>query len=1033
MNKKLLSLACAGAFTLSAFALSEPGITEVWVTPSSADLVGKWDMGNPPAGFNWSDPSAIAKTSNPRFAAAANGKVYTVNQKTMAIAEVQQDGTLKDIHVLANIDPNFYGTAIAVDEAGNFLVGEDFLMVPESATKWTVCTKAGQCKQFDLGTPDWTIGRTDCVSRVLGDLTKEAIFFIAPSSQAASKVRVVKVTGDGSINSVKMETLAGVDVVAGGNNGQNTVVPGFNTYAEYVAAGKDNYDFYYLAPPSGYTAYVNGETSNDFAPDLAYSIKTGLNGFDTFTLGGKRYYVRSFAEKNASGSYPSEFQIAVLDENGDRITSWKADNGYVAYGGYMSIMSEVIDETSANIYVYISGNSAGAAACLLFEPANCGAPVMPERPVGTTPETAYRVTTPSELSAISTLAVESDLYVVLENDLDFNGETFKPISVKARVHFDGQNHVIKNIYTYDAQWSNWGLFTVLTGGEVKNLGLVNSYHFTSSGCAGCIAGEVSGDVTIDNCYSTGTVYAGAGGGLIGTVTGKATITNSYSLVNISVNNAAFYIGGLVGRVGSYNKATAGSVTVKNSYAGGLLSNGVGYVGGLVAANNENAEIVLEDVFTMSPSITGAADMASAICAGLSENVTVSGDNVLTGLMLNGVAQEGKTAEELLAIAAGWGTFNDKFDNGNIVLAWEEANGNPYKIGTKENPHKISTPEDLAGIRGNYRVGDNYFSIENDIDMEGVAYTPPLGNSNFAGMHTFIEGNNHIIKNLSIESGDYPSLIGVFMGEIRNLGLENVEIVSAYSSASPFGCYVGHVSYDGTSVLENCFATGSVTSLKGYAGGLGGYNNGKTIIKNCYAVVDVVGTSYAGGIYAWLPAGETTIENVYVAGNVEATAYNSDTDEMIGYAAGAINLVGNPEAENHAVATLNNVAILVTDVYGGKVGAINGGEIEPAMTNVSYTSDMLVNEESVEGGVDEEDLINTIKGWDEFSATAEKLGYPMLKWEAGEPSGISDIVVDEAAANGPAVYYNLQGVRVVNPENGIYIVRRGDKVSKELVR
>lgn len=43
------------------------------------------------------------------------------------------------------------------------------------------------------------------------------------------------------------------------------------------------------------------------------------------------------------------------------------------------------------------------------------------------------------------------------------------------------------------------------------------------------------------------------------------------------------------------------------------------------------------------------------------------------------------------------------------------------------------------------------------------------------------------------------------------------------------------------------------------------------------------------------------------------------------------------------------------------------------------------------------------------------------------SGISDIVVEDADA--PAVYYNLQGIQVANPENGIYIVRRGSKVSK----
>ncbi|MDE6197590.1 MAG: Ig-like domain-containing protein [Muribaculaceae bacterium] len=46
------------------------------------------------------------------------------------------------------------------------------------------------------------------------------------------------------------------------------------------------------------------------------------------------------------------------------------------------------------------------------------------------------------------------------------------------------------------------------------------------------------------------------------------------------------------------------------------------------------------------------------------------------------------------------------------------------------------------------------------------------------------------------------------------------------------------------------------------------------------------------------------------------------------------------------------------------------------------------------------------------------------------AGISETV---AADNAPVEYYNLQGVRVANPENGLYIRRQGNKVSKVLVK
>lgn len=46
------------------------------------------------------------------------------------------------------------------------------------------------------------------------------------------------------------------------------------------------------------------------------------------------------------------------------------------------------------------------------------------------------------------------------------------------------------------------------------------------------------------------------------------------------------------------------------------------------------------------------------------------------------------------------------------------------------------------------------------------------------------------------------------------------------------------------------------------------------------------------------------------------------------------------------------------------------------------------------------------------------------------AGIDSVVVEE---NAPAVYYNLQGVKVANPENGVYIMRQGDKATKVLVK
>ncbi len=44
------------------------------------------------------------------------------------------------------------------------------------------------------------------------------------------------------------------------------------------------------------------------------------------------------------------------------------------------------------------------------------------------------------------------------------------------------------------------------------------------------------------------------------------------------------------------------------------------------------------------------------------------------------------------------------------------------------------------------------------------------------------------------------------------------------------------------------------------------------------------------------------------------------------------------------------------------------------------------------------------------------------------SGIDDVVTEDEA-DAPVEYYNLQGMRVENPANGIYIRRQGSKATK----
>jgi hypothetical protein len=78
-------------------------------------------------------------------------------------------------------------------------------------------------------------------------------------------------------------------------------------------------------------------------------------------------------------------------------------------------------------------------------------------------------------------------------------------------------------------------------------------------------------------------------------------------------------------------------------------------------------------------------------------------------------------------------------------------------------------------------------------------------------------------------------------------------------------------------------------------------------------------------------------------------------------------------------------------------------------------------DSVEAGTYDVEAVIAI-----YSGNAQ--AYP-ISYTKSETTSVSDINVE----NGAVEYFNLQGVRVANPTNGIFVRRQGNKVSKVVIR
>lgn len=61
--------------------------------------------------------------------------------------------------------------------------------------------------------------------------------------------------------------------------------------------------------------------------------------------------------------------------------------------------------------------------------------------------------------------------------------------------------------------------------------------------------------------------------------------------------------------------------------------------------------------------------------------------------------------------------------------------------------------------------------------------------------------------------------------------------------------------------------------------------------------------------------------------------------------------------------------------------------------------------------------------------ANKDGKDIGAYEFEGKAGVESVVSDVEDPNAPVEYYNLQGMRVNNPENGIFIRRQGNKATK----
>lgn len=322
-------------------------------------------------------------------------------------------------------------------------------------------------------------------------------------------------------------------------------------------------------------------------------------------------------------------------------------------------------------------------------------------------------------------------------------------------------------------------------------------------------------------------------------------------------------------------------------------------------------------------------------------------------------------------------------------------------------YAITTPADLMAVK--YNMAGN-FTLENDIDMTGVDFTPIgiEGNTSVAKFTGSFDGKGHIIKGLKYDNADKGE-VGLFSqtenATITNLGIEGAHFVGNAN----VGGIVGRM-YGG--ITANCATLNSYIEGRDHVASIAGeinntqegetYNGGT--VSNCFADAVVKSREFqAGGIVGTITCG--TVENNLFTGTVDdrgcatgmvALVDRNDAPSIIrNNVVAASHLYGDVQrivnTAGRDKAQLENNYVLNTTYCGAN--AKNAGVMENATDANSANGanaelDQLRSQSFYEGlGFDFDDAWKFLDG-------AEGKTYPVLKWmQPTLPTTIFDIPVD----------------------------------------
>ena len=606
------------------------------------------------------------------------------------------------------------------------------------------------------------------------------------------------------------------------------------------------------------------------------------------------------------------------------------------------------------------------------------------------------------ISQLQTLGADASTragYYVLANDIDASatstwnsGAGFAPIGTPGfddqqfSGKLDGLGHTVKSLYINRPSQNFVGLFGVVNGGTLQNIGLLNP-QITGGDYVAALAGIVQTgfvqSALVNNTFVQGGSINGGWrvAGLLGqlySIGATASLSQSYA-EGTAVNGSGEIAGGLVADL---TAANAGTASISTSYSTGVVTSG-NSSGGLVGFNSNNSGGTAQ----ISNSYSTSNIVSSGIQGGLVGQIYAGGGNLTVDSSYASGQVTGSAAGGLVGMqtqGGGSSTISNSYWDSDTTGQGSAVGIN--NSGTLTNVNAVSgnggaNPSAFDQTNyGNLNFSSNWFTVGGQTRPMLRAFLAASSSGNNAinvpintlyqlqamGLNTGNSYKYNLTQNIdasatqaSVAAGNAGNYADVWGGKgfapiastsvKMQAGLDGgSHIISTLGINRPGNSGVGLIAGAVLNTIKN-IGLQDVSIVGGqYTGGLVGYSI-QIAVDNSFVTGQVTGSNvYAGGLIG-LNDGASTISNTYADVDVHGDYYVAG---LLGYNAGT---VLNSYASGAVTAT--------TPYTGGLVALNNGGTVTGSYWNTESSG-----QASSSGGATglttaQLKTLSTFSGWD----------------------------------------------------------------------